>query len=95
MSLKVEILCPSKKCRKCKRMIRTVEKVLTDEKIAAEVSILDRVEDYVRYDTWVLPSLFVNGISVARGYVPPREELTLTLRELTGNNPKENNKSTK
>jgi hypothetical protein len=84
MSILIEILCPSRKCRKCKRMISTVKRALDEEKIDAEILILDRLEYYVRYETWVLPSLFVNGRPVARGYTPSNNKLVEILQIESG-----------
>jgi len=62
-------------------MIRTVEEIVETEHINANVVVLDSVDDYVRFNTWVLPSLFIDGMSVARGYTPMRENLVRKLKE--------------
>lgn len=62
-------------------MIRTVEEIVKLEQIDARLVILDSLDDYVRFNTWVLPSLFINGKAVARGYTPLRSDLAQKLKE--------------
>ena len=67
---KIEILCPPKKCGKCKRMIAQIEEAANLSSVETEISIIDDIDKLQTYNTWLLPSLVINGHMVARGYIP-------------------------
>lgn len=76
MKNKIEILCPGRNCPKCKRFIRYFEKFIADNKIEAEIVVVTSLKEFLRFKTWLLPSIFINGIKVGRGYIP-RDEIIL------------------
>ena len=71
----IEILCPSKKCRKCTRIINSIETLLKEENIEAEIIIIDKLEDMLEKHTWILPTIIVNDKIVARGYFPSKDKI--------------------
>jgi hypothetical protein len=73
MSIEIKILCPTTKCGKCRRMIARAEEAgkYTDQEIS--IVIIDSFEEILRYHTWILPTMVINGKVIARGYVPSRE----------------------
>jgi hypothetical protein len=75
MSVRLDILCPGSKCRKCKRMIKQVEEAVMESGLEAEVKIVDSIDELLKYPTWVLPSLVINGKMFARGYVPDKSKI--------------------
>lgn len=75
MTNKIEILCPPKKCGKCKRMIAKIEEAAKLSAAETEIIIIDDIEQLQTYSTWLLPSLVVNDKVVARGYIPPLEKI--------------------
>jgi len=75
MSVEIFILCPGQKCRKCRKMVRQVEEAVHESGIAADVKIVDKIEDLVKFNTWVLPALVINNKMVARGYVPEKSRI--------------------
>ena len=75
MAVKLFILCPGSKCGKCRRMIRQVEEAVTESGLEANVNILDTIDELVKYNTWVLPALVINGRMIARGYVPEKSKI--------------------
>ena len=66
----IKILCPPKKCGKCRRMIARVESVLQDHGIDEKVQTVNALDELQRYPTWILPTLVINDQVVARGYPP-------------------------
>ena len=66
----IKLLCPPKKCGKCRRMISRVESVLKEHGVDEKVQIVNDPDELQQYPTWVLPTLVINGEIVARGYVP-------------------------
>ncbi|MFO7970874.1 MAG: thioredoxin family protein [Desulfobacterales bacterium] len=71
----IKLLCPPKKCGKCRRMISRVESVLEEKGITEEIQIVNDPDELLHYPTWVLPTLIINNKVVARGYLPSRKKL--------------------
>ena len=72
---KIEILCPSQKCRKCTRIVRVVELLVKEEGIEADLIIIDQLEELITKHTWILPTIIVNDKVVARGYMPEKQKI--------------------
>jgi hypothetical protein len=75
MLVKIIILCPGTKCRKCRRMVQRVNEAVSESGLDAEVKILDTIEELVKFNTWVLPALVINSKMIARGYVPEKSKI--------------------
>ncbi len=71
----IEILCPNKKCPKCKRFIAFFEKIIKENKTDAEIIIITGLKELLQYKTWILPTSYINGKKVSRGYLPKNEEV--------------------
>ena len=76
---RIEILCPSQKCRKCTRIVRAVERLIKEEGIEADLIIIDQLEVLITKRTWVLPTIIVNDKIVARGYMPEKQKIITGL----------------
>ena len=72
---RIEILCPSRKCGKCTRIVKAMEILLKEENIEAEIIIIDQLEEMLTKHTWILPTIIVNDQIVARGYLPEKQEI--------------------
>ena len=72
MAVEIVILCPGTKCKKCKRMIARVEEAVAESGLETEVRILDKLDDLLKYNTYVLPALVIHGKMFARGFVPEK-----------------------
>ncbi|NTV84997.1 MAG: thioredoxin family protein [Bacteroidales bacterium] len=75
MTVKVVILCPGSKCKKCRRMIQQVNEAVEESGLDADIKILDKIDDLLKYNTYVLPALVINNKMLARGYVPEKSKI--------------------
>lgn len=81
MAVKIVILCPGSKCKKCRRMIARVEKTVAESGLETEIKILDKLDDLLNYNTYVLPALVINGKMFARGYVPEKSKIIEEMKK--------------
>ena len=56
-------------------MVRQVEDAVQESGMEAEVVIVDKIDELVKFNTWVLPALVINGKMIARGYVPEKSKI--------------------
>ena len=77
----IKLLCPPKKCGKCRRMISRLESILKEKGIEEEIQIINDTNELLLYPTWVLPTLLINNKVVARGYLPSKEVIENFLEE--------------
>lgn len=82
LPVEIFILCPGQKCRKCKRMVRQVEEAVQESGLETKVNIVDTIEELVKFNTWVLPALVINGRMIARGYVPEKSKIIDEMKQL-------------
>lgn len=83
MAEKIIILCPGSKCKKCRRMIIQVKKAVDESGLQADIEILDKLDDLLQYNTYVLPALIINGKMFARGYVPEKSMIIKEMNKTT------------
>ncbi|MGM0504474.1 MAG: thioredoxin family protein [Bacteroidota bacterium] len=77
----IKLLCPPRKCGKCRRMISRLESILKEKGIEEEIQIINDTNELLQYPTWVLPTLLINNKVVARGYLPSKEVIKKFLEE--------------
>jgi hypothetical protein len=77
---KIEILCPGRNCRKCRRFINYFEKFIADNSIDAEIIVITSLKEFIRFRTWILPSVFINDKKVGRGYIPDEKVIFEALK---------------
>jgi len=77
---KIEILCPGRKCRKCRRFVSYFEKFIADNSIDAEIIVITSLKEFIRFRTWILPSVFINDKKVGRGYIPDEKVVFEALK---------------
>lgn len=70
MTNNIKIICPARKCRKCSRIVNETEAILNKAAIDFELKIISNPKEFVKYPTWILPTILVNENVVARGYTP-------------------------
>jgi len=72
---KIEILSPGKGCKRTQKIINWVKNILDKNKIKYKLEIITEQKRFTDYQTWILPTLIVNGRIVARGYKPLERKL--------------------
>ena len=71
----IKVLCPGSKCNRCHRMISRIEEATSIPGVEATIEINDSMDEILTYNTWILPTLVVNKLVVARGYVPSLQQI--------------------
>jgi hypothetical protein len=79
----IKIVCPGQKCGKCRRMIDHVMTATETLGVKPGIEIIDDPEKMALYNTWILPTLVINGKIVARGYVPSVQMIQKHLINIT------------
>ncbi len=72
---KIEILSPGQNCRKTERIIKSMKRFLKENNIEAEYKIISKREEFLKYRTWLLPTIIINDKIVARGYRPSNKKV--------------------
>ena len=81
MKNKVEILSPGPSCWKTRKIIKSIEQFLIEQHIDAEFKIISNAHEFLKYRTWILPTIIINGKIIARGYRPSNEKLLNNLNK--------------
>jgi len=78
----IKIFCPKKKCGKCTRLFARVEEAIKISGQSCKIEKVDSLDEMMKYPTWILPTLVINGKVAARGYVP---SVKMIAKKLTAN----------
>jgi hypothetical protein len=78
----IKIFCPKRKCGKCTRLVFHVEEAISISGLPRKIEIVDSMDEMMKYPTWILPTLVINGKIAARGYVP---SVKMIVKRLTDN----------
>ncbi|MDZ7742171.1 MAG: thioredoxin family protein [Bacteroidota bacterium] len=70
MTNEIKILCPPHQCKKCKRIINKLKETLENADANYKLEVVNQLEELLKYPTWILPTIVINGHVVARGYAP-------------------------
>ena len=70
MKNEVKILSPGPNCWKTKKIIKSLQQFFTDNNIKVDFKIINNAEEFLKYKTWILPTIIINNKIVARGYRP-------------------------
>lgn len=62
-------------------MVKQVEEAVIESEMEAEVRIVDKMDELLKYETWVLPALVINGKMFARGYVPEKSKIIAEMKK--------------
>ncbi len=81
MKNRIEILCPSRKCPKCRRFIIFFETFIKENNIEAEIFVITSLKEFIHYRTWILPSIFINFKKVGRGYIPEKKMILKAFKK--------------
>jgi len=72
---KVEILSPGPGCRRTQKIIRYLKDFFRENHIEAEFKIISSISEFVKYRTWLLPTIVLNDKIIARGYRPSKNKI--------------------
>jgi len=72
---KITILSPGPNCWKTQKIIVSIRKFISKENIDAEFEIISKHEQFLKYRTWILPTILINNKIVARGYRPSNKKI--------------------
>ena len=72
---KVEILSPGPGCRRTQKIIRYLKEFFKENNIEAEFIIISEISEFVKYRTWLLPTIVINDKIIARGYRPSKNKI--------------------
>ena len=76
----ITILSPGKGCWKTRKIIRFLEKFTKENHINAEINTIFEMKKLLHYRTWILPTIIINGKTIARGYRPSEKKLFDALK---------------
>jgi hypothetical protein len=61
-------------------MVQQVEDAVQESGMEAEIVIVDKIDELIKFNTWVLPALVINGKMIARGYVPEKSKIIAEMK---------------
>ncbi len=76
----IDVLSPGTGCQKTRRLVRFLEDFVRKHPVHAQIRIITDRRTLLTYRTWILPSVFINGEVVARGYRPSEKNLLKYLK---------------
>ncbi len=76
----IEILSPGKACHRTQKIIRHLETFIQEHKFNAEIKVITENRKFLNYNTWILPTVIVNGKILSRGYRPSEKNLLKILK---------------
>ena len=71
----VVVLSPGKRCWKTRKIIAFIEQFSNAHGFNSEITIETTLKSFLKYRTWILPTVIINGKIVARGYKPSEKQL--------------------
>jgi len=77
---KIIILSPGSNCWKTRKIIASIRKFIDKENIEAEFEIVSSFKEFVKYRTWILPTIIINDKIVARDYKPSNDKIINNLK---------------
>ena len=69
----IKILSTGPACRRTRRIVKRLERYFEKRQIPVNYKIETDLEKIKQYDTWLLPTILINGTIVSRGYFPPEK----------------------
>jgi hypothetical protein len=76
----IEILSPGKACRRTQKIIKRLETFTQKHEFGAEIKVITENRKFLDYNTWILPTVVVNGKILSRGYLPSQKNLLKILK---------------
>jgi len=73
--VKVQILCPSRRCPRCKKITAKTRQIFEELNIPANFEIITDLKSILKFRTWILPTVVINGKIASRGIYPHKEKI--------------------
>ncbi len=77
---KVEILSPGPSCWKTRKIIKSLQQFFNDNNIEVDFKIINNADEFLKYKTWILPTIIINNKIVARGYRPSNDKILSSIK---------------
>ncbi|MBL7111963.1 MAG: thioredoxin family protein [Bacteroidales bacterium] len=81
MTGEIKILCPARKCGKCRRMVTRAEEAVKDDGQGIHIVIEDNLNEILKYPAWILPTMVINGKVLSQGKIPVKITLKHWLKQ--------------
>ena len=78
---KIKILALGPGCRKAKKIMKSMKEFIDENSINVEFEIVSSLKEFLKYKTWILPTVVINNKVVARGYRPTNEVIISNLNK--------------
>ena len=78
---KIKILSPGSGCRRTNKIVKAITKFMEQNKIEFELEIVAKPDEFIKYKTWILPTVLINNKIVSRGYRPSNKIITDALKQ--------------
>jgi hypothetical protein len=62
-------------------MIQQVNEAVAESGLETDIKILDKIDDLLKFNTYVLPALVINNKMFARGYVPEKRKIIEEMKK--------------
>ncbi len=76
----IEILSPGKACHRTQKIIWHLKTFIQKHELDAEIKVITENRKFLNYNTWILPTVIINGKILSRGYRPSEKNLLKTLK---------------
>jgi small redox-active disulfide protein 2 len=76
--VKIEILGMG--CLKCKTLLNTVNEVVSELNIQAEITKIEDIKQIMQYRVMLTPALVVDGVVKISGKLPSKDEVRAILK---------------
>ena len=80
MKNQIKILSPGDGCGRTRKIIRYLESFMAEKHIEATFTIETDPEEFIKYPTWLLPTIIINGKIAARGYKPDEHQILKNIK---------------
>ena len=75
------ILCPGTRCHKCDKFRKAIENIANEMKLEYTIEFITELDDMLNFEAWILPSIFMDGKPLTRGYAPIKKDIEELLTE--------------
>ena len=78
-TVRVQILCPSRRCPRCRKITVKTKLLFEEMKLPASFEIITELKQIIKFRTWILPTVIINGKVASRGIYPRKGKILRLL----------------